>query len=706
MMRLSALSAVLFLSGAPAVRAADELAVNAGNPIRKVVTMLQNMQRKIDEEGKKQEEAYDKFMCYCKTNKGELSEGIEAAKAKIESVDSALKQAAEAKTQTEADLKEHQTNRAEAKDTMSKATAMREKEAAAFAKEKAELDTNLGALAKAISALEKGMAGAFVQTPAATIVRKFAMEKADMPDGTREELLSFLSGTQGTGYAPASGEITGILKTMEEEMQKDLDDATTEETAAIENFKALMAAKNKEVETLSKQIEEEMMRVGEMGVQIAGMANDLEDTKAALDADTKFQMELETSCSTKTAEWEEIKKTRAEELVAIAETIKVLNDDDALDLFKKTLPSAGSASFVQLGTDSRATAAGQALAIISKAAAASSITRPQLDLIAMALKGKKIGFEKVIKMIDDMLNTLKKEQVDDDAKKEYCDKQLDLTDDKKKGLEQSISDSELAIEEMEGTIATLVEDIKSLEAGIKALDKSVLEATELRKEENAEYKELVASDSSAIEILGWAKNRLNKFYNPKLYKAPPKRELVEGAALVQIAQHDRLRREAPPPPPETFGAYSTKSQEGNGVVAMIDLLIKDLDKELQEAGVMEKDAQKEYEKVMAESAAKRAADSKSVTEKASTKAATEEALQNEKESKAGAVKEHMTTVKYLQALHSECDWLMQYHDVRKEARASEMESLTSAKAVLAGADFALLQKGDRKAGGFMAPRRA
>lgn len=51
--------------------------------------------------------------------------------------------------------------------------------AAALAKqEKAELDTNLGALAKAISALEKGMAGAFVQTPAATIVRKFAMEKA------------------------------------------------------------------------------------------------------------------------------------------------------------------------------------------------------------------------------------------------------------------------------------------------------------------------------------------------------------------------------------------------------------------------------------------------------------------------------------------------------------------------------------------------
>ena len=48
--------------------------------------------------------------------------------------------------------------------------------------------------------------------------------------------------------------------------------------------------------------------------------------------------------------------------------------------------------------------------------------------------GKKIGFEKVIQMIDEMIATLKKEQADDDAKKEYCEEQFDLTDDKKKAL--------------------------------------------------------------------------------------------------------------------------------------------------------------------------------------------------------------------------------------------------------------------------------
>merc|ERR1719238_123785 len=149
-----------------------------------------------------------------------------------------------------------------------------------------------------------------------------------------------------------------------------------------------------------------------------------------------------------------------------------------------------------------------------------------LNFIALALRGKKVGFEKVIKLMDEMVVTLKKEQVDDDAKKEYCTVELDLADDKK-ALERSISDSEKAIADVEEGIATVTDEIAALEDGIKALDKSVAEATEQRKEENEEFTELMASDSAAKEILGFAKNRLNKFYNPKLYKGPPKREMSE-----------------------------------------------------------------------------------------------------------------------------------------------------------------------------------
>merc|ERR1719330_878219 len=121
--------------------------------------------------------------------------------------------------------------------------------------------------------------------------------------------------------------------------------------------------------------------------------------------------------------------------------------------------------------------------------------------------------DKVVKMIDEMIDTLQKEQQSDDDKKEYCGAQFDQADDKKKGLERKVSDEASAIASAEEGIATLTEEIKALKAGIKDLDKSVAEATAQRKDEHAEFEELMASNSAAKEVLGIAKNRLNKFYN-------------------------------------------------------------------------------------------------------------------------------------------------------------------------------------------------
>jgi len=169
-----------------------------------------------------------------------------------------------------------------------------------------------------------------------------------------------------------------------------------------------------------------------------------------------------------------------------------------------------------------------------------------------------------------------------------------------------------------------------------------------------------------------------------------------GAALVQVSAHSQ-RKGAPPPPPETFGAYSKKTDMGDGVVAMVDLLVKDLDAEMQEADVSEKNSQQLYEAMMQESGAKRAADSKSITDKSAEKASTEEALQAEEDTKADTTNEHMNTMKHIASLHGECDFLLQYFDVRKQARADEVESLSNAKAVLSGANYALLQVVEHRA---------
>merc|ERR1719426_530819 len=189
----------------------------------------------------------------------------------------------------------------------------------------------------------------------------------------------------------------------------------------------------------------------------------------------------------------------------------------------------------------------------------------RLDLIEMAMRGGKMGFEKAI----------------DDAKE---------------------------------SIATLASEIEALEDGIKALDKSVAEATDSRKEEHDDFVATLAANNAAKDLLAFAKNRLNKFYNPKMYKAPPKRELSEeesltlsmggtlaptaapggiagtGIGLVQV--HNNA---APPPPPEANLAYKKSGESSNGVIAMIDMIVADVDKEIQTMEVEEKEAQSEYE---------------------------------------------------------------------------------------------------------------
>jgi septal ring factor EnvC (AmiA/AmiB activator) len=675
------------------------------NPIRKVVTMLQNMQKKVVAEGEKEKELFDKYMCYCKTSGGDLSKSVSDAETKIPELESAIKEAEAKKAQLDEDVKQHQADRAAAKSAMAEATALREKEAAAYAKESSEDSANIAACEQAYTAIEKGMGAAFLQSQSASRVLRVAQKRQE------GDLVAFLSGTQGENYAPASGEIVGILKQMHDEMEADFAEAKAAEEASIKAYDTLMQAKTKEVNALTKAIEEKMQRAGELAVEIVEMKNDLGDTAAALIEDKKFLADLEKNCKTKADEWEVIVKTRSEELLALADTIKILNDDDALELFKKTLPSA--ASFMQVESSSAIRA--NALAAIRSAQRSSKFDRHHLDFIALAIQGKKIGFEKVITMIDDMVQTLKTEQVDDDNKKEYCGTELDSADDKKKSLEHSISDLETVIADTKEAIATLEEEIDALEKTIKALDKAVAEATEQRKEENEDYTELMASDSAAKELLGFAKNRLNKFYNPKLYKAPPKRVLSEEdritvnmggtlaptaapggiagtgvTALADVSEHSQDGVK-PPPPPEAPGSYKTKSEDTNGVIAMIDLLVKDLDTEMTVSTTEEKDAQADYEQFMKDSAEKRAQDSKTLADKEAALADAQASLEKSTEEKTSTTKELAATLQYIQSLHSECDWLLQYFEVRKEARASEIDALGKAKAVLSGADYSLAQ---------------
>jgi len=472
--------------------------------------------------------------------------------------------------------------------------------------------------------------------------------------------------------------LTGLKNEMVENEREMVHD----EKDAEKTYDQRMTAKNKEVDALSKSIEDKLDRVGRLGVEIASMKDDLEDSGGSLAQDKAFMRNMASNCKTKAAEHEAGKKMRAQEIVALADTIKILNDDDALEIFKKTLPSAG-ASFLQLQTTAKAMRA-QAKHLLSRAR---SRLPPghgtRLDFISLALNGRKIGLDKVIGLVDKLVATLRQEQLADDSKKQYCVEQFEISEAKKKELERSTSDFGTAIEETKEGLATLVDEIEALRTGIAKLDKAVAEATQQRKSENAEYKELMSNNVAAKELIVMAKKRLSKFYKPK----PALVQQEDDEVAPSFVQLDAA------PPPETMAAYTKKAGESGGVLNMMDILAKDLEREMHEGKAEEKSSQEEYEQTMADSAEKRATDSKALGDKEGTKAELQNVLETSTAEKKSSKKELMAVSSYLQTLHAECDWLTRYYDVRKEARADELDALEKASGVLSGADVSLLQRG-------------
>jgi chromosome segregation ATPase len=681
------------------------------NPIRKVVTILQDMQKELEDEGKKEEGMFEKFMCYCEGNTDGMSKAAEEAGQKIVELQSKLEAGKSEKAQLDQELIQHKLDREAAEKDLEQAAMIREKEKAEFTEATGEQKDDLDALTGAIAAIEKGM-GSFMQTAAAKLAVRAVKKSTTVDDFEKSEVVAFLQGKQNPfgDYSAASGEIMGILKAMRDEMDKDLNGAIGAEDAAAAGFEELAAAKKSEISAASSAIESKTVRSGELAVSVTTMADDIEDTTAEMKETQAFVANLAGQCATKKKEWAERQKIRAEEVSAISEAIKILNDDDALDLFKKTLSLAqDEKSFLQEGSSSSRVL--KARTMISSLRSGAKAKDATLALLEFSLKAKKVDFSKILAQIDGMVKVLGEEQKEDEETKAFCAAELDKSEKSKADTEDAIAQSEASIEEMSEESSTLASEIVDLQKEIKVLDKAVAEATEQRKDEHSEFITFQTENNAALQLLEKAKNRLFKFYRPNLYKEAPKQELTEeekilaasgrsdmiataapelipGTTQTVFAQVRKASNDAaPPPPPATWDAYQKKDGKSNGVISLMEMLMKELQDGIVEAEHEEETSQKDYERLMSDSQSQREKSVESITSKEVAKAELDTKIANTKEALASQKTELMTVEQYIADLHAKCDFILENFDMRKAARENEVEGLKNAKSVLSGANF-------------------
>merc|ERR1719281_183769 len=677
--------------------------VESANPIRKVVKLMQEMQKEIEVQKASEKALFEKFMCICTEYPPELRESIEAGTKNVDLLTSKIEEESANKEKLEQELIGHKQEKGSAEKDLSQATMLREKETAEYEATIASTTASVDALGKAVASLSKGATSAMLQQSGGVPQLQALVETSNFVSSfDRERVIAFLTGnTASSDSSPGSGEVVGILKQMKADMEATLVEAEKSEKIAAQGYADLKAAKDKEIEVASESIEAKEKKSGEFEVSIAQSTDALDDTKSEIKDSQAMLSLLESTCEERTKEWQGRIKMRDDEIAAISEAITILNDDDALDVFKKAVPAAAASGFLQTrhGKSFAVQGLEKAVEIVKDALKIPKSHKTKLELLMYKMKTQLRYAQSsnakefpdmtgVAKMTEDMIAVLKSEMEADEEKKEWCTTELEKSEAELTRKQEILDQQKAAISQTEDEISGVSDEIKTLETEIVEIDKEVAGSAEQRKKEHAEYTENGQMTEVAVSLVEKAKNRLQKFYNPTLYKAPPKKEgsmedKITASYAAFIQRHSSVKQPKAMPDLPELPKY--EKQNSGGIVHLLDDIVKQLEMDKVESGSEEKTAQKEYVEFMADAQVNRAQDAKSVVQAKAKKAELEKRLVVLKEDAGTMSEEVYQAHQLIGEVHSACDFVLDTFKERAAARAGEIESLENAKSVLNGA---------------------
>jgi chromosome segregation ATPase len=345
-------------------------------------------------------------------------------------------------------------------------------------------------------------------------------------------------------------------------------------------------------------------------------------------------------------------------------------------MFKKTVPQAESFLQVRMSMSARSKAKSKTR---SKAK-----SRAKMGLLAMSglTSGKGDQFAELKKMITKMISDMKQEQKDDDNHRQWCQKEIDLTEDSIKVVQETTDTHNQKMAEKNNELSTLQEAMATVKKEIKDLDLNMLIATAQRKKEKSEYDQVVSEITISLSLLKKARDRMAAFYEkPSLIAEHTQ---TNNVALSQV--ETMFGFSAPPPPPSASG-YTKKSGQATGILGMLDSIRQDLKVEQKEVEMEEKSAIEDYDETMADSKESKEAKEKDVIAKEGAISRIVEEIVVEKKGLATATDEMLSLRDKMSVLHESCDFLLANYDIRKKARSAEIEGLQKSIAILSGADF-------------------
>jgi len=677
------------------------------SPISRVVELLKGLGDKLEKDIKSAEDLFEDYVCWGKNIISTKTESNEKAQSRVDSLEAYIADLDAGRVELTSERVDLEKEIASLNKEIETATALREKENEDYEAAKDEMEKAEAALEDAIEVLKEAtkdskegslmalrgtLGGGFSARVAEATTLEHAVDigRKFLTDGDSLFLQRILTGevpekdwkklNKKAGfkmsYKARSFKIQGVLNKLLQNFKTSLKDAKDKEEEEKTTFDTLMDTKKEQLQAAEDALGSSSVEGGARGVSKEQAQEEVDDLKTQIKNDEGYIKTAEEDISAKKDEWKIRKELMVGEGAAINKAISILHSDDARDLFKRSHKSQGY-SFLQLRSGANAQQQFKdALGMIRSAANSAKDVRLEAlsaRLSLEGLKGEKGHFDEVIKAIDEMIKTLKDEQSEELDEKEDCEQ--DRMDDTKEAVDTARAIDELTdeVNRLKAEIAELEAEIEAKEAEVKKIEEELKKATTMREEENAEWVRENEDDTAAAALVGQAKEVLENFY---------------AENKLNLLQHKQPAGEAPPPPPATWEEpYGGAKGESNGIVAILEMIKADIEKDQKKAKADEDEAEKDFQTFKTESEEQISTLEDAITDLEGEVSTKEEKVTSEKEERATKKDEFDATVEKIEDAQPGCDFIRLNFATRTKNRDIEIDGLDKAKAILKGAKF-------------------
>jgi len=671
------------------------VAAEQQNPVTRVVELMRGLVKKIEADGKAEEELFDTYVCWYKTVVSTKTASNEKGKDRIEALNAYIDDIKSGRVEFTSERKDLETEIEKLNTEIEGGNAMRQKEHDDYEAAKDEMEKAISALEGAVETLgsatdahKEGVLTSygFDLRRAVELGKNFLSEgdvkflehtlDGDVPKADWKKLNR--KATFKMAYKARSFKIQEILADMLQTFRDNLADANKKETNDNDTYDTLKASKDSQLSAAQDALSNGDGESGTRGVNAQEAQDEVDALTTQVSNDEKFITQVKDSYAIKMTEWKERKRLRTGEAAAVSKAMAVLTSDDARDTFSASHKSQ-TAFFLQ---EDEAASCHRAKAVSKLRETAARHRDNRLAVLAILVQQSTRGhFDDIVESIEKMAVDLKAEYEEDLKVKTDCETDRMSNTKIAKQNAQAMDDATALIGRRQSEIDTKTKEVEDIVAHIKELKLQMEEAQVNRNKEKLEYEGAKADDEAAAGLVEKSAAVLAKFYED------------EALALVQTSAGQP--GEAPPPPPATFSQpYGGATAESGGIQSIMGMIKDDIAKDIRTATDGEEKAVSDFNTFNSETEAMISSlDSEKTSLQGEIGAAEEDmsSARSTRLKKKGVLDD---TLDLLKSIAPSCDFMAQNFELRKANREAEIDGLYEAKASLMGGSFKFLQKSD------------